>query len=223
MTTITQADIDAVNAFHSASLTALFDDGGGLNKAHTLLLEAFAAHREAAEARAREECARAAWVEHTTDAERASLFISPSDGDHAALTALFRAHRNSAEREIAELKGALMKAGPIHAGPIGGELGRKYPDARQCVIEFAPEQAAGAYDLHGALVRLRAALDPAQIAQEVSQMPDIAMCDSVCPKSRECRRHRDSGTKPRNWFQSWTTGIPGDDCPVYWPVEDAAP
>lgn len=54
MTTITQADRDAVNAFHNASFTALFDDGGGLNKAHTLLLEAFAAHRKAAEARARE-------------------------------------------------------------------------------------------------------------------------------------------------------------------------
>ena len=59
MTTITQADIDAVNAFHSASLTALFGVGGSLNKAHTLLLEAFAAHREAAEARAREEGAKA--------------------------------------------------------------------------------------------------------------------------------------------------------------------
>ncbi len=59
MTTITQADIDAVNAFHSASLTALFSVGGSLNKAHTLLLEAFAAHREAAEARAREEGAKA--------------------------------------------------------------------------------------------------------------------------------------------------------------------
>jgi hypothetical protein len=108
---------------------------------------------------AREEGAKA-----MQEAERAAQFISPSDGDHAELTALFRAHRNSAEREIAELKGALMKAGPIHAGPIGGELGRKYPDARQCVIEFAPEQAAGAYNLHYALVRLRAALDPAQIA-----------------------------------------------------------
>ena len=101
----------------------------------------------------REAAARAAGVDHVTDADRASQFISPSDGDHAALTALFRAHRNSAEREIAELKGTLMKAGPIHAGPIGGELGRRYPQARQTVIEF--ENGAGAYNLHAALVRLR--------------------------------------------------------------------
>lgn len=66
MTTITQADIDAVNAFHSASFTAIFNDGGdkqtvggNMNKAHTLLLEAFAAHRAAAEARARLEGAKA--------------------------------------------------------------------------------------------------------------------------------------------------------------------
>lgn len=101
----------------------------------------------------REAAARAAGVDHMTDADRASQFISPSDGDHAALTALFRAHRNSAEREIAELKGTLMKAGPIHSGPIGGELGRRYPQARQTVIEF--EDGADAYNLHAALVRLR--------------------------------------------------------------------
>ena len=64
--TIIQADRDAVEAFHSASFTALFDDGGdkqtvggNINKAHTLLLEAFAAHRKAAEARARLEGAKA--------------------------------------------------------------------------------------------------------------------------------------------------------------------
>lgn len=49
---ITQADRDAVNAFHSASFTALFNNGsdkrtasGNLNAAHVLLLEAFARHR----------------------------------------------------------------------------------------------------------------------------------------------------------------------------------
>lgn len=64
--TITQADRDAVDAFHNASFTAIFNDGGdkqtvggNMNKAHTLLLEAFAAHREAAEARARIEGAKA--------------------------------------------------------------------------------------------------------------------------------------------------------------------
>lgn len=90
---------------------------------------------------------------HVTDADRASQFISPSDGDHAELTALFRAHRNSAERELAELKGTLMKAGPIHAGPISGEHGRRYPRARQVVIEF--EDGGGAYDFYETLVRLR--------------------------------------------------------------------
>lgn len=40
-----------------------------------------------------------------------------------------------AEAEIARLREALAKAGPIHAGPVSGDLGRKYPDARQCVIE----------------------------------------------------------------------------------------
>lgn len=49
---ITQADRDAVNAFHSASFTALFNNGSdkrtagvNLNAAHALLLEAFARHR----------------------------------------------------------------------------------------------------------------------------------------------------------------------------------
>ena len=74
--------------------------------------------------------------------------------------ALADAEQALAERdaEIARLREALAKAGPIHAGPVGGELGRKYPDARQCVIEFAPEQASGAYDLQMALARIRAAL-----------------------------------------------------------------
>lgn len=124
--TIIQADIDAAlkhlgwddyNDFCAWALSNnemnRFDD----------LAQAFAAHREAAEARAFEAGAKA----------------------------------------MREVLDALSKAGPIHAGPVGGDLGRKYPDARQCVVEFAPGQGGGAYDLHSALVRLRAALDPAQI------------------------------------------------------------
>lgn len=55
-----------------------------------------------------------------------------------------------------ELEAALATAGPIHAGPIPGNLGQKFPKARQCVIEY--EAGDGAYDLHSALVTLRAAL-----------------------------------------------------------------
>lgn len=60
-------------------------------------------------------------------------------------------------------------------------------------------------------------------------MPDISMCGSVCPKSRECRRHEDSGTVASEWRQSWLAGQGGDECPHFWPVanpyiaKDAAP
>ena len=54
-------------------------------------------------------------------------------------------------------------------------------------------------------------------------MPDISMCVMACPKSRECRRHEDSGTVPDERWQAWGSGIPGDDCPIYWPAKDAAP
>lgn len=53
-------------------------------------------------------------------------------------------------------------------------------------------------------------------------MPDIAMCAvGTCPKSAMCYRHEDSGTKPSE-RQAWGSGIPGDDCPIYWPIKDAA-
>lgn len=106
-----------------------------------------------------------------TQADRACLHAMniPASADDLLIVA---AHREAAEarafeagaKAMREVLDALSKAGPIHAGPLGGDLGRKYPDARQCVVEFAPGQGGGAYDLHSALVRLRAALDPAQIA-----------------------------------------------------------
>lgn len=64
---ITQADREAVNAFHSASFTALFNNGsdkrtasGNLNAAHVLLLEAFARHRMLGAAQERAEIV--AWL-----------------------------------------------------------------------------------------------------------------------------------------------------------------
>ena len=53
MTTVTDADRDAVAAFHKASFDCLFNTTGaeidaGINRAHDLLVQAFAAHREAA-------------------------------------------------------------------------------------------------------------------------------------------------------------------------------
>lgn len=68
---ITQADRDAVNAFHSASFTALFNNGSdkrtagvNLNAAHALLLEAFARHRMLgrAEGAAQERAKIVAWL-----------------------------------------------------------------------------------------------------------------------------------------------------------------
>lgn len=52
---VVQADIDAVAAFHKASFRCLFettdeDIDAGINRAHTLLCEAFARHRLSAEA-----------------------------------------------------------------------------------------------------------------------------------------------------------------------------
>ncbi len=66
-TEITQADREAVAAFHSASFTALFNNGsdkrtigGNLNAAHVLLLEAFARHRMLGAAQERAEIV--AWL-----------------------------------------------------------------------------------------------------------------------------------------------------------------
>lgn len=54
------------------------------------------------------------------------------------------------------LEDALRTAGPIHAGPVPGALGQKYPRARQCVVEF--EDGSGAYDLQMVLATARATL-----------------------------------------------------------------
>lgn len=62
-------------------------------------------------------------------------------------------------------------------------------------------------------------------------MPDISMCDNpMCLRSKMCKRHPDSGTKPSDW-QSWAaygslksghTGVSWptekiDGCDAYWP------
>lgn len=46
-------------------------------------------------------------------------------------------------------------------------------------------------------------------------MPDIAMCTSNCPLSKTCYRHPDSGTKPSEFWQSWSSFDP-IDCEYYW-------
>ncbi len=51
-------------------------------------------------------------------------------------------------------------------------------------------------------------------------MPDIAMCAATCPVSRECYRHPDSGTKPREYRQTWAGFEPTgpDGCDDYIPA-----
>lgn len=50
-------------------------------------------------------------------------------------------------------------------------------------------------------------------------MPDISMCAAECPKSKQCYRHEDSGTKPSEYRQAYIIRHPtGDDCELYWPV-----
>jgi hypothetical protein len=54
-------------------------------------------------------------------------------------------------------------------------------------------------------------------------MPDISMCAvKDCPKSRECYRHRESGTKPNEYRQSYF--MRPDDykgpCEHFWPTHE---
>lgn len=50
-------------------------------------------------------------------------------------------------------------------------------------------------------------------------MPDISMCAAIfCPKSRQCYRHADSGTKPSEYLQSYSSFTPGEDCIAFWQV-----
>jgi len=48
-------------------------------------------------------------------------------------------------------------------------------------------------------------------------MPDISMCSAACPKSRQCYRHKDSGTVPDKWRQSYTVRETGP-CDDFWQV-----
>jgi hypothetical protein len=52
-------------------------------------------------------------------------------------------------------------------------------------------------------------------------MPDIMMCDDpICPLSKRCYRHSDSGTRADPYRQTYwlrEDGSPrGDDCPNFW-------
>lgn len=48
-------------------------------------------------------------------------------------------------------------------------------------------------------------------------MPDISMCSAACPKSRQCYRHADSGTKPDKYWQTYVLRDQGP-CNDFWQV-----
>lgn len=52
-------------------------------------------------------------------------------------------------------------------------------------------------------------------------MPDIMMCNAAsCDRSKECRRHKDSGTVPDPYRQTWwareETDPTGINCRNFW-------
>ncbi len=52
-------------------------------------------------------------------------------------------------------------------------------------------------------------------------MPDFSMCARAdCPLSQRCRRHEDSGTRPKPHWQSWMPFGPPDDCDSFWPCPE---
>ncbi len=53
-------------------------------------------------------------------------------------------------------------------------------------------------------------------------MPDISMCAaSACPRSKECYRHADSGTKPSEHWQTYSAFAHGvDGCASFWLVDE---
>lgn len=54
-------------------------------------------------------------------------------------------------------------------------------------------------------------------------MPDISMCDvKDCPKSGECYRHKDSGTKPNQYRQAYFVMRESDErpCENFWPTHE---
>jgi len=56
-------------------------------------------------------------------------------------------------------------------------------------------------------------------------MPDISMCAATkCPRSKECYRHADSGTKPSEPWQTYSYfahGLTG--CGSFWPARETRP
>lgn len=49
-------------------------------------------------------------------------------------------------------------------------------------------------------------------------MPDFAMCiETGCPKSKQCKRHSDSGTKP-GVYQSYAGFDYANGCEEFWPA-----
>ena len=56
-------------------------------------------------------------------------------------------------------------------------------------------------------------------------MPDISMCDVTnCNKSKTCRRHPHSGTRPDGDHQYWLLmqTVP-DNCELYWEIKKEKP
>ncbi len=53
-------------------------------------------------------------------------------------------------------------------------------------------------------------------------MPDISMCsDDRCPSRSQCYRHKDSGTKPSEWRQSYMDfqrPAEAEKCGEFWPA-----
>jgi hypothetical protein len=54
-------------------------------------------------------------------------------------------------------------------------------------------------------------------------MPDITMCNAVCPFSDKCKRHPDSGTRPgpnQSWGLFIKHGEPDTpkNCDGWWPI-----
>ena len=50
-------------------------------------------------------------------------------------------------------------------------------------------------------------------------MPDITMCmQDDCTRSKTCYRHKDSGTKPSEFMQSYFLGGDPENCEWYWPT-----
>jgi hypothetical protein len=55
--------------------------------------------------------------------------------------------------------------------------------------------------------------------RKVEKMPDFSMCvENNCKRSKDCRRHADSGTKPCS-NQAWGASNDVNDCKYYMPTK----